>query len=162
MRARTAIFVQLICAGLSICADEKLAVLEVGPTIYSNVTITAVTATDVYFKYDKGVANAKLKNLGPALQKHFHFDPARADAAKTVADAPAIAPMPEQPVSRKNAQAIMDDAIARVKAIVNQPVRQLPRTPQMEVRVFSPGWFHPGASKPDFKSVDIRRSQDTQ
>jgi hypothetical protein len=159
----TVIIFQLLCGVLSTKADEKLPTLEVGTKVYSNVTVTAVTATDIYFSYDKGVANAKLKNLDPALQKHFHFDPARAEAAKAaVADASAISAVSEEKIDRKNAQAIMDDALARVKAIINQPVRQLPRTPDMEAREFRPGWFHAGAVKPDFKNVDIRSTQDTQ
>src|ERR1051325_1150453 len=163
MRVRTIILLQLICTAFSAWADEKLPLLEVGSTIYTNVTITAVTATDIYFKYDKGVANAKLKDLGSDLQKRFRFDPTRAEAVKTpTADASTLSAVSEQTITRKNAQAIMDDAIARVKAIINQPVGQLPRTPDMEVRTFSPGWFHAGAIKPDFKSVDVRTTQDTK
>jgi hypothetical protein len=53
-----------------------------------------------------------------------------------------------------------DEARARqsVAAIVDQPVTHLPRTE--EAAVFSPGWFHPGAIKPDFNTVDIRQSQE--
>lgn len=54
----------------------------------------------------------------------------------------------------------MDAAVARVKAIVNQPVTRLRRTPDMSVAVFSPGWFHEGAIKPDFATVDIRATQE--
>ena len=35
----------------------------------------------------------------------------------------------------------------------------LPRTPDMQVWIFHPGWFHPGAEKPDFNTVDIRATQ---
>jgi len=158
----------LTCLGLNGATDEKLPVLKVGTQVYSNVTITAVTATDIYFSYSKGVANAKLKNLDPALQKHFNFDPASAQTANsektgvsTGSTGPAEAGA-EKKINRKDAQAIMDDAIARVKAIVNQPVRQLASTPDMEVSTYHPGWFHDGAAKPDFKTVDVRASQDTQ
>lgn len=57
-------------------------------------------------------------------------------------------------------QSTMDDAVARVKAIVNQPITHLTRTPDMRVGVFSPGWFHEGAIKPDFATVDIRTTQE--
>lgn len=50
--------------------------------------------------------------------------------------------------------------MARVKAIVNQPVTPLTRTSNMSVSVFGPGWFHEGAIKPDFANVDIRATQD--
>ena len=63
-------------------ADEKLPVLKAGGDIYSNVTITAVSATDIYFTYDLGVANVKLKNLAPNLQEYFKYDPAKAQQAK--------------------------------------------------------------------------------
>jgi len=73
-------FTAIISAGLlavaSVRADEKLPVLQVGANIYSNVTVLSVSATDVYFTYNngRGMANAKLKNLNPELQKHFHYN----------------------------------------------------------------------------------------
>ncbi|UVK47233.1 hypothetical protein BPNPMPFG_002994 [Mesorhizobium sp. AR07] len=45
-----------------------------------------------------------------------------------------------------------------VVKIVNQPITHLPRSGQFTV--FSPGWFHPGAIKPDFNNVDIRATQE--
>ena len=50
------------------------------------------------------------------------------------------------------------EATRQVIEIVNQPVTHLPRT--AEAGVFSPGWFHPGALKPDFSRVDVRTSQE--
>jgi cytochrome c biogenesis protein CcmG/thiol:disulfide interchange protein DsbE len=55
-------------------AEEKFPELKVGDDVFTNVTVTSVTATDVYFSYPGGIGNAKLKNLDPDLQKHFHFD----------------------------------------------------------------------------------------
>ena len=159
IRMRAVIWLLLACTAVNVWADEKLPVLQVGSKVYSNVTVTTVTATDIYFTFDKGVANAKLKNLDSALQKHFHFD---AEAVKA-AEAAALASRPaqsEQTIDHKNAQATMDAAIAQVKAIVNQPVRQVARPPG--VVVFKPGWFHTGAEKPDYKDVDVRKTQDTQ
>jgi thiol-disulfide isomerase/thioredoxin len=60
--------------------DEKFAVLTVGSATYSNVTVTSVSATDIYFSHSRGLGNAKLKNLSPDLQKLFHYD---ADKAST-------------------------------------------------------------------------------
>jgi hypothetical protein len=45
----------------------------------------------------------------------------------------------------------------RVIEIINQPVTHLPRTDQ--AGLFSPGWFHDGAIKPDFDTVDVRATQ---
>jgi hypothetical protein len=55
----------------------------------------------------------------------------------------------------------MKTAIAQVIEIVNQPVTRLVRKDAMEVATFGPGWFHQGASKPDYKSVDVRKSRET-
>ena len=55
-----------------------MTVLKVGGDVYSNVTVTTLTATDIYFTYAGGMANAKLKNLSPDLQKHFHYNAAKA------------------------------------------------------------------------------------
>ncbi len=63
-------------------ADEQLPMLAVGGQTYTNVTVTRVSATDVFFFYPGGMANAKLKNLSPEWQKHFRFDPDKAKAAE--------------------------------------------------------------------------------
>ena len=78
MRAAAIIALSLLTAAWATRADEKLPALKVGGNIYSNVTVTAVTTTDVYFVYAGGMGNAKLKNLPPDLQKHFGYDPKKA------------------------------------------------------------------------------------
>lgn len=62
--------------------DEKLPLLKAGSDTYTNVTVTSVSATDIYFIHAGGTANVKLKSLSPELQKHFHFDPKKAGAAE--------------------------------------------------------------------------------
>ena len=119
-------------------ADEKLPVLKVGSDTYSNVTVTEITATDIYFISDKGLANAKLKKLDPVLQKHFHYNPAAAAAAEQKqklgnAQYRFRVNSANQPSSMADVKAEMDDAISQVQEIVNQPVRSLPRTPDMRV-----------------------------
>lgn len=64
----------LFTAALAAQADEKLPVLKVKDEVYTNVTVTTVTATDISFTHARGFGNAKLKNLSPELQKHFHYD----------------------------------------------------------------------------------------
>ena len=78
MRARGFIVFSLIAAVWAVRADEKLPVLKAGSEVYSNVTVTTVTATDIYFTYARGMANMKLSQLDPALQKHFHYNPVKA------------------------------------------------------------------------------------
>ncbi len=78
MCAKAFIALGLIVAVWVARAGEKLPVLNVGSEVYSNVTVTKVTATDIYFTHAKGMANVKLSKLDPALQKHFSYDPTKA------------------------------------------------------------------------------------
>ncbi len=87
---------------------EKLATLKAGNETYSNVTITAVTATDIYFTHSAGMGNAKLKNLDPELQRRFHFDPKiAADVESRQKQAKAIVPVTLS--RRPSAKAVSSD-----------------------------------------------------
>ena len=55
-------------------ADETFATLKVKDDVYTKVTITSVTPTDIYFSHARGLASAKLKDLSPELQKHFNYN----------------------------------------------------------------------------------------
>ena len=55
--------------------DIKLPTLKVGSTIYSNVTVTTVTATEIYFKHSGGMSNTRLRYLEPAMRQRFHYQP---------------------------------------------------------------------------------------
>jgi hypothetical protein len=52
-------------------------------------------------------------------------------------------------------------AVKEVQRIVNQPVRKIARTQEMQVITYKPGWFHDGAMKPDFTNVDVRKTRET-
>jgi thiol-disulfide isomerase/thioredoxin len=78
MRAGIFIALGLMAAICVARADENLPMLKVGGNVYSNVTVTTVTTTDIYFTHGDGMGNAKLKDLDPDLQKHFHYDPVKA------------------------------------------------------------------------------------
>src|SRR6266853_1663544 len=81
MRKRHILLACLMGTALAAFAgDEQFATLKVGTNVYSKVTVTSTTATDIYFTHSHGMGNAKLKDLEPALQKHFHFDPEKAAA----------------------------------------------------------------------------------
>jgi hypothetical protein len=54
----------------------------------------------------------------------------------------------------------MDQAMEKVRQIVNQPVARYARTRGIRVGEFSPGWFHEGAQQPDFNTVDVRTTQE--
>ena len=72
----------LLIVALKVCAEERLTVLKVGNDVFSNVTVVAVTPTDIHFTYPGGMANAKLKELNPELQQHFHYDTTNALAVE--------------------------------------------------------------------------------
>lgn len=63
--------------GLMTRADEAFPSLKVKDQVYTKVTVTSVTATDIYFSHARGLASAKLKDLDPELQKHFHYNAAK-------------------------------------------------------------------------------------
>ena len=81
---RVVFFMALYAAAIasSAFADEKLPVLKVGNETYNNVTIITVSATDISFISDKGIANAHLKDLDPELQKHFGYDATRSEVVE--------------------------------------------------------------------------------
>jgi thiol-disulfide isomerase/thioredoxin len=81
-RLRIVTAIALLSAVLTVRADEHIPVLKVGSEVYSNVTVTGVTATDIYFSHARGMGNVKLKNLDPGLQRHFRYDAARAGAVE--------------------------------------------------------------------------------
>lgn len=60
----------------------KLDTLKVGSTTYSNVVILGANSTDLYFKHSHGLANVKLKYLGPELQRRFDYNPKTAEEAE--------------------------------------------------------------------------------
>lgn len=75
MRRATLSIGLMLLTFLSAVAQDRLDTLKVGSTIYSNVVIVAVNATDIYFSHSSGVANIKLRHLEPELQQRFHYDP---------------------------------------------------------------------------------------
>jgi cytochrome c biogenesis protein CcmG, thiol:disulfide interchange protein DsbE len=64
----------LFTAALTVWADERLPVLKVDSEVFSNVTVTTITATDIYFTHARGMGNAKLKDLSAEWQRHFHYN----------------------------------------------------------------------------------------
>jgi cytochrome c biogenesis protein CcmG, thiol:disulfide interchange protein DsbE len=70
-------FVLLCVATLTAGADETLPLLTIKGQTYTNVTVTAVTASDIFFSHASGMGNAKLKDLDPKLQARFHYDAAK-------------------------------------------------------------------------------------
>jgi hypothetical protein len=163
MCTRSLFILGLVAMTSSALADEKLPTLKAGSETYSNVTVTKVTATNIFFISNRGLTNVELKNLDPVLQKHFHYDPAKAAGEQKPKAGNAQYHFrvggTNQPASVADVKLELADAMAKVRAIVNQPVESLPRKPDMKVATFSPGWFRPGAKKPDFNRVDVRTTQ---
>jgi cytochrome c biogenesis protein CcmG/thiol:disulfide interchange protein DsbE len=64
-----------LALGVQGAIPEKVDRLVIGTRTYTNVTVVGINATDLFFTYDKGMSNAKLKYLDPETQKHFNYDP---------------------------------------------------------------------------------------
>lgn len=54
-------------------ANEKLPILKAGNETYSNITVISVSAADICFTCDKGLICVNLKDLDPAMQRHFNY-----------------------------------------------------------------------------------------
>jgi len=91
--------------------------------------------------------NSNLLPIGLVVFLFFHF--------ATISPAASV----EEQIATVKAE--KDDAVFKVQHIINQPVTRLKRTPDMNVATYSPGWFHEGASTPNFDTVDIRTTQET-
>ena len=91
----------------TVWADESFPFLKAKDQVYTNVTVTTVTATDIYFTHAQGMASAKLKDLNPELQKHFHFDPVKS-ARIEQADVQATADFQAKLAAQKPAKAAAD------------------------------------------------------
>ena len=150
---------------MTACADEVLPTLKVGNVVYTNVTVTSVTAKNISFTYAQGMASVKLKDLDPALQKHFHYDGTKeaAQEKQAAAGASALAGIgaDNKVPDSADPKVVMDAATERVKAIINQPVTTYPLTGVTGDTGTYDTWFHPGAIKPDFDTVDVRKTQET-
>src|SRR4029077_17474998 len=72
--------------------------------------------------------------------------------------AQAVVSSPTQSTNTAALQAEINQAMDRVRAIVNQPVTRIPRRSGMRVSVYQHGWFHEGAGRPNFMA-DVRTSQ---
>jgi thiol-disulfide isomerase/thioredoxin len=72
---RFLLLASILLSLLTARAEEKFPTLHVGQQTYTNVTITSVTASQIYFMHARGIANAKLRDLPPDLQKHFNYNP---------------------------------------------------------------------------------------
>jgi hypothetical protein len=160
MRNALATLAALALAAPALLAGEVLPSLEANGETYSNVTVIAVSATDLFFTTPFGVETAKLRCLDAALQKRYRFDPAKVAAIDSRYHF-RVGSTTNAPNTADEIKSELADAIARVQQIVNQPVTALPRTPDMESEMFTyPYWFHEGAIKPDFGNVDVRTTQE--
>ena len=101
MRQFYLLIVTIVGISSAAFASEELPYLKVGLNHYTNVVITSVTATDIFFTHSRGMGNARLSTLSPELQKQFGYDPAKA-ATATQRAAPAK-PTPASPAPARSA-----------------------------------------------------------
>jgi hypothetical protein len=126
----------------------QIAIQATGMQIYSKVQLSGG-----HFSHHPAVLSPMRMGIGQCLFRVFLLAlflnlPGAISAGATTAD---------EQIAAVKAQ--MNDAIFKVEDIVNQPVTHLKRTPDMRLAFYSPGWFHDGATKPDFNTVDVRTTQ---
>jgi thiol-disulfide isomerase/thioredoxin len=120
-------------------ADESFRTIKVKAEVFTNVTVTTVTATDIYFTHARGMASAKLKDLDPDLQKHFNYDAAKssdieraqrqatADFHAKLATAKAPVQKPALAAEQRRDQAAGEDFVAPklyARSVRGQPAPQ--------------------------------------
>ena len=116
----------LFLATLVVRASETLPSLKVKGEVYTNVTVTRFTTTDVYFTHARGAGNAKLKDLEPEMQKHFHYDPAKGAQAEKD-QARANAEYRDKLARTKPPPPKNSDADGRAAAAANEPDFVVPK-----------------------------------
>jgi thiol-disulfide isomerase/thioredoxin len=80
-RVACGVFLLLFALGAS-AQQLKLDELKVGSQVYSNVVILRATATDLYFQYEGGIKNVKLKYVPPEIQTRYGYDAKAAEEAE--------------------------------------------------------------------------------
>lgn len=112
MKATSLAVLTMITVATVVAAD-RFPLLQAGDETFTNVTVTSVTPTDLYFSHAGGMGNVKLRDLDAEVQKHFKYNPtnaaniARAQAeatkqfyiAKAAEKPPVVAPEPEEVVA---------------------------------------------------------------
>jgi hypothetical protein len=151
MRTRSLIL-GLAAIASTVSAAEMFPASNTSSNADNRANPTGMTSAATVPVSNKSLTNVNLKNPVPAAaasqSQNARSSPYHFRVSGT-----------NQPSSAEEIKSELADAIVRVKEIVNQPVEGLPRKPGMSVATASPGWFRPGAEKPDFNKVDIRNTQ---
>jgi thiol-disulfide isomerase/thioredoxin len=105
----------LACVPWLAAEDIKLPVLRDGGTVYTNVVVTTVTPTEIYFRHNGGMGNLKLRYLEPDLQKRFNYNPETAEStpaptARAAATIPEAQPVYQPPWFHAQPAASVPDA----------------------------------------------------
>jgi cytochrome c biogenesis protein CcmG/thiol:disulfide interchange protein DsbE len=79
---RLLVVLGLLLAGTAWAKQLKLESIRDFGRTYRDVTVLGYNATDVYFSYEGGMTNLKLKYLEPSLQERFEYDAGAATAAE--------------------------------------------------------------------------------
>lgn len=83
MLGRILLLLDFVALASNAIADDTMSALTVGTNTYRHVVIFKVSATDIYFTSDEGLANVKLKDLDPAVQAQFNYNATNAAAVES-------------------------------------------------------------------------------
>jgi hypothetical protein len=162
MRTRSLIL-GLVAIVSTVSAAEMFPASNASSNADNHVTATGMTSAATVLVSNKSLTDVNLKDPVAASPKNSPAAPvsATANQSQKTGSSPGHFRVgsTNQPSNLEEIKSELADAIARVKEIVNQPVEGVARKPGMSVATASPGWFRPGAEKPDFYKVDIRNTQ---
>lgn len=120
----------LACAALLLvilvasAADQKFDLLRSGTTVYTNVTVTSKTATDVYIVHSRGMCNLKVAELPHATLVQLGYT---SDPVQTEPDANASTKELGQSSSQTAAATVSHAAKWRKYLPAHVPMVRLPR-----------------------------------
>jgi thiol-disulfide isomerase/thioredoxin len=121
--SRLIFFFFIVTLAFAARASEKIPLLKVAGRTYTNVTVIGFNATDLYFKYDGGFSNVRLKYLSDDLKQKFFFDAERSSRAEA-----------EQ--AAQDAQ--FSQALAKVDLEVHERMKAATSGPPVEAEIIDP------------------------
>ncbi len=99
----------MLLPGGALRAEETLETLRTGSEVYSNVTVTSKTKTDIFIRHASGFANIKLKDLEPDVLAQLGYE---------------IAPEARKRRGMSTPSIEMDPRVKEIQAKMSQEVEQ--------------------------------------
>lgn len=117
MSGRILFFTLAVVTSFSATAQETFETLTVGAQVYSNVTVTTKTRTDVFISHSQGIASIKVKDLDDDAQIKLGYDvPKPVEAPKSKLSLPPALQIDSAKV-REMEKELAEDAKAKLQEV---------------------------------------------